>query len=184
MPDGGASGDGVGCASFVPVQLFSVIGSVRPFLSVGDCGSLRCVNRRWRHWELCSDDVLYRPVCPYRRRYSGFGSVNLNLSVTHTTPSPYFVLHKVWDYLEAEDRHLLIQSAPVFESYARLRRSVSLVSIWDLKAPHPPLSKKPVLSKDRSWRMAVALLRFDFNLGDLIRWLEGEYTHERRDSLH
>jgi hypothetical protein len=29
--------------------------------------------------------------------------------------------------------------------------------------------------------MAVALMRFDFDLGDLIRWLEGEYTISHRD---
>jgi hypothetical protein len=29
--------------------------------------------------------------------------------------------------------------------------------------------------------MAVVLLRFDFDPGDLIRWLEGEYTNEHCD---
>jgi len=29
--------------------------------------------------------------------------------------------------------------------------------------------------------MAVALIHFDFNYGDLIRWLEGEYTNAHRD---
>ena len=29
--------------------------------------------------------------------------------------------------------------------------------------------------------MAAALIRFNFNYGDLIRWLEGEYTNAHRD---
>jgi len=29
--------------------------------------------------------------------------------------------------------------------------------------------------------MAAALLRFNFNYGDLIRWLKGPYTYNHRD---
>ena len=37
------------------------------------------------------------------------------------------------------------------------------------------------LTKHRAWLMALALLRCNFQYGDLIRWLGGEYTNDNRD---
>jgi hypothetical protein len=33
------------------------------------------------------------------------------------------------------------------------------------------------LTHEQAWQAAVALLCFDFNYGDLIQWMEGEYTN-------
>ena len=72
-------------------------------------------------------------------------------------------------------------ASPAFESYARLRRSTSTVSLSSLHEQRPPPSPDIGLQHDRAWRMAVALTRFNFHYGDLIRWLDGEYTNSHRD---
>jgi len=62
-----------------------------------------------------------------------------------------------------------------------LRRSTASVSIVDLRDEWPPPASFEGLQHHWAWKMAVALCRFDFNYGDLIRWLEGEYTNAHRD---
>jgi hypothetical protein len=86
-----------------------------------------------------------------------------------------------WDYLTPSDRYHVALQSPPFEAYARLRRSTITVSIYSLKESRPPPDSFIGLQKARAWQMAVALMRFDFDLGDLIRWLEGEYTNSHRD---
>jgi hypothetical protein len=50
-----------------------------------------------------------------------------------------------------------------------------------LRLSQQPVGLEKGLTHERTWRTAVALLRFDFNYGDLIRWMEGEYTNAHRD---
>jgi hypothetical protein len=50
-----------------------------------------------------------------------------------------------------------------------------------LRLPRQPVGLEQGLTHERTWRTAVALLCFDFNYGDLIRWMEGEYTNAHRD---
>lgn len=70
---------------------------------------------------------------------------------------------------------------PVFEAYARLRRSAASVDVSCLRKPRQPFGIEKGLTHNRAWCAAVALICFDFNYGDLIRWLEGEYTNAHRD---
>ena len=115
------------------------------------------------------------------RRLAGFGKLNPNLQVSHTTPSPYFIIHKTWDFLDPRDRQHIAAIYPPLRARAFLRRSAATVSIQSLKQPRPPPAQIQGLQHDRAWRMAVALLRYDFDYGDFIRWLEGEYTNHHRD---
>lgn len=116
-----------------------------------------------------------------RRRLNGFGKLNPNLTVQHTTPSPYYIIHKAWDFLDSRERQVVAATYQVFQGYAVLRRSSATVSIRSLREPRPAHGTFEGLQHDRAWRMAVALIRFDFDYGDLIRWLEGEYTNAHRD---
>jgi hypothetical protein len=70
---------------------------------------------------------------------------------------------------------------PVFTAYARLRRSAVSMDIQQLREPRQPIGIKKGLAHKCAWLAAVALLRFDFNYGDLLRWMEGKYTDTHRD---
>ena len=139
------------------------------------------LNRSWRHWELFGDCPVHPPRPPMRRRLEGFGKLNPNLTVRHSTPSPYFILHKAWIFLDPSDRYTLAQTYKAFRARAILRRSVPTVAVNSLRDPRPAHLSFEGLQHDRAWRMAVTLLRFDFDYGDFIRWLEGEYTNAHRD---
>ena len=69
---------------------------------------------------------------------------------------------------------------PVFSSYAKLRIAATRVDIQPLLAQRPPPDDSPIDS-DRVLQMGCALLRFNFNYGDLVRWLGGPYTASHRD---
>lgn len=139
------------------------------------------LNQAWRHWELYGDSPIYPPKPPMQRRLRGFGKLNPSLRVSHTIPSPYYVIHKAWAFLDPKDRHTVAVTYSAFRGYAVLRRSVTTVTIRQLRDPCPDPASFTGLQHDRAWRLAVALLRFDFDYGDLIRWLEGEYTNAHRD---
>lgn len=162
-------------------SLARIVLFLRPYLNGVDRLSLSLLSSEFRYWEVFGDCPLACPTLPWKRRLNGFGKLNPKLAVRHITPSPYFVIHKAWDFLTPSDRHAVAVAAPPFEAYARLRRSTTTVSIAGLLEPRPDPSSFSGLQKDRAWRMAVALMRFDMNLGDLIRWLEGEYTNAHRD---
>jgi hypothetical protein len=70
---------------------------------------------------------------------------------------------------------------PVFLAYAKLRRSVATTWFLPLRLPHPPIGIKKGLMHERARQAAVALLCFDFHYGDLLHWMEGEYTNAHRD---
>ena len=163
------------------VTLRHVIAFVRLFLDPPDRTTLQHLGGPWRHWELFSDVPLVAPRPPMRRRLVGFGKLNQNLTIRHSTPSPYFILHKAWDFMTPPDRFRVAAAAPGMKAYAKLRRSAASVSITCLRDPRPPPETFTGLQRDRAWRVAVALIRFDMNFGDLVRWLEGEYTNAHRD---
>jgi hypothetical protein len=93
----------------------------------------------------------------------------------------YFILHLTWDFLLPEECFKLTDKLPVFLTYARLRRSTVEVTIRMLRLSRQPVGLEKGLTHECAWRTAVALLRVDFNYGDLIRWMEGEYTNAHRD---
>ena len=161
--------------------LSSISMLLRPFLLLRERQALCVLNCSWQFWELYGDCALHPPYSPHRRRYTGFGKLNPDLQVQHTTPSPYYIIHKAWEFLDSRDRSTLAETYPAFKGYSILRRSTTTVAIQSLKQPRPPPDQIQGLQHDRAWRMSVALIRFDFDYGDMIRWLEGEYTNHHRD---
>jgi len=107
----------------------------------------------------------------FRRRCFGFGRPSSRLSTIHSEPGPYVILHFVWDYLAVPDRRRLVRAAPAMRPYASLRAAAVRGSVSSLRAPrlHAPVSSD--ISKARAYQMAMALVRFNFLYGDLIRWL-------------
>ena len=142
-----------------------------------------CCCSSFRHWELFGDSPLAHPRPPLLFRRRGFGQTNpkLTISYKYGATSGYFIVHLAWDFLLPADRHKVALAAPPFLAYARLRRSTTTVSIGCLRDARPTPEATVGLCKDRAWRMGVALLRFDFNYGDLVRWLGREYTNAHRD---
>jgi len=94
---------------------------VCPYLSDPDWKSMCCLGKTWVCWELYADCPLACPHPPHCRRLQGFGKLNPNLQVSHLSPSPYFIIHKAWDFLSPPDRAVLGATTLVFEAYARLR---------------------------------------------------------------
>jgi hypothetical protein len=65
---------------------------------------------------------------------------------------------------------------PIKFDYAKLCLSAASESLASLRATRPAANNDPI-NKQQSWHMGVALLCFNFDHGDLIRWLGGEYTN-------
>ena len=102
------------------------------------------------------------------------------MSTRHTKLSPYFIAHLIWDWLWGSDRSVLADALPPMRPYAHLRVAAACLDLSSLHAPRPAFDSVSI-SKDRAYCMAVALLRFNFNYGDFIRWLGGEYTGAHQD---
>jgi hypothetical protein len=125
-------------------------------------------------------NILSPPSCPLARRYTGFGPKDTNHILQFSSPSSYFLFHMAWDYLHPPDRHMLILAAPIMLSYATLRHAATSVDLLPLLAPRPPPDSSPI-NRVRVHLMGCALLRFNCNYGDLIRWLGGPYTDAHRN---
>ena len=65
-------------------------------------------------------------------------------------------------------------------AYARLRFDAATAPIHTLRQCRPPYSGQAI-DKNRVRLYAMALIRFDFNYGDFMRFLSGEYTYAQRD---
>jgi hypothetical protein len=68
-------------------------------------------------------------------------------------------------------------------AYAKLRReaaSLSIAQLHQLRDARPPPDNSP-LNRSRIWLFAAALLRFNFDLGDMWKWLGGPYTNAHRN---
>jgi hypothetical protein len=62
------------------------------------------------------------------------------------------------------------------QEYAKLWLAAASTSLAILQQERPLVSNEPI-NKQGSWLLGVALMHFDFEYGDLIRWLGGEYTN-------
>ena len=91
-----------------------------------------------------------------------------------------FLIHLVWDWLSVTDQRSLASAMPTIAAYATLWVAATHLDLLSLQASRPSLDAAPIL-KDRAYRMAAALLCFNFNYGDFVRWLGGEYTGAQRD---
>ena len=117
----------------------------------------------------------------YARRHRGKGRSLPGISTAHDCPSGELILHLAWDFITPGDRAHLCTAAPAMEAYARLRHfamSVPPAALIELQSMPPVEALSPTISALRAYKMAAMLLLLDFNMGDLIRWLGGVYTHE------
>ena len=156
--------------SVIPIWVF-------PYLSVDDQASLQQAHPRFH--PMWGDSRLFPPgPGSYRRRRFGFGKVLPLLSTRQTQPSPYVMAHLLWDWLSASERCVLAGALPPMRPYAHLRVAAAGLDLSSLHALRPTVDSSPI-SKARAYRMAVALLRLNFNYGDFI-WRR---VHRRSSGL-
>lgn len=151
------------------------------------CKSVRCACKALAGSRLALPYPLAPYVDPLLYRYrgrKGFGGRSTERSSSYTSPSPFFLIHLAWDYLDCADRGRVLQTTAALRDYGRLRRDASLkrneVRNFMLARRRPPAAE-PALCPFRTWISGAALLNFDLDYGDLIRWLGGEYTNQHRD---
>ena len=154
------------------------------FLSDADVSTCRSASAIFTAPAIYADLPTAPFQIPTRRRYRGFGARSLYCSATHDRPSPLFILHHAWRFLDRTSRMTCVEGIPFMRDYARLRVDafVHRITIREaLKAPRLPNPLEPQLCHFRAWFMGAALLSFDLDYGDMIRWMEGEYTDAHRD---
>ena len=103
------------------------------------------------------------------------------ISTAHDTPPPELICHLSWLFLAPADRSSLCQAFRIVGTYAKLRYHAVCrpLSYWDYLHSMGPISEAPSsLSRSRAYDLAAALLLLDFQVGDLIRWLGGDYAHD------
>ena len=88
--------------------------------------------------------------------------------------------HLAWLFFTPAERCRLAQLHAMFWAYSLLRMSAMSLPVHRLQQPRPPPSPRPI-SQARVRSMAAALMRFDFNYGDFMRWLGGPYTNSHRN---
>jgi hypothetical protein len=123
---------------------------------------------------------LTRPWQPSRRRLWGFGVASVTQSCTYDTPNPVMMIHFIWTFLTPSQQQTMICSLSSWNQYARLRRAACCQSLWALHLPRSILCPT-WLDDSRALLHSIALLRFDFDYGDFVRWLGGDYTNRHRD---
>ena len=115
------------------------------------------------------------------RRSHGKGRAFAGLSTAHDIPSGELIIHFIWDFVAPSERLLLCEASPTVGAYARLRHESSATdpAVFNgLRSMGPRANLSPRLSRNRAHRLAMLLLLFDFEVGDLVRWLGGTYTHD------
>eukprot|EP00980_Cylindrotheca_fusiformis_P018620 scaffold6176_cov173-Cylindrotheca_fusiformis.AAC.4 len=143
---------------------------------------------RWpvlRLWYRCGPFWLSRPWPPIRKRLWGFGRLSAQRSCAHDRPNFRMAPHFAWPFLTSSERFKLMVAHPFWFLYAALRRRAVLCSVAPLRLPRSKENPDPAVSEGLSMSRAVlhsaALLRFDFDYGDFVRWMGGEYTNQSRD---
>ena len=92
--------------------------------------------------------------------------------------------HFAWSYLDFDDRVCLCIAAPVMILYAKLRWEASSLTKSIIKSIVAPLDhtfSTTTISDTRSNHLAQLLLLCDFEVGKLIRLLQGMYTGDFLD---
>ena len=131
------------------------------------------------------ETTIAPPMTTLRRQRHGFGRDTGTINCTHTTPSPYLLIHYAWEFLSTNEKKTLGEKTSVyFDTYASMRQKamtedISAVRVERETATEADL-KKPV-DKCRAYHLAIALMRFDYTYAHLIRWLGGTYTYQHRD---
>ncbi len=115
------------------------------------------------------------------RRHHGFGQQSRSRSTSHDTVSLSLVGHHVWPWLTGIERYKLAVVVPPLEPYAVLRIQLPWAPLHLLRLPRDHPDHAALSIHQRSTLLGQALIAFDFNYGDLVRWLGGEYTAAHRD---
>jgi hypothetical protein len=87
----------------------------------------------------------------------------------------------VWPWLTPAERRILTIAVPPLGPYATLRLQLPSAPVHLLRLPRDHPAHAALTVHQRSKLLGLALIAFDFNYGDLIRWLGGEYTAAHRD---
>jgi hypothetical protein len=129
--------------------------------SIGDCGSIAYGRSHHQH--------------------HGFGQPSLSRSTRHDTVSLSLIGHFTWPWLTGHERYQLALAVPPLEPYATLRLQLPWAPLHLLRLPRDHPNHAALSVHARSKLLGQALIALDFNYGDLIRWLGGEYTAAHRD---
>lgn len=119
---------------------------------------------------------LTPPNDPSISRYKGFGSRDIHHTLRNRDLPYHFIIHLAWAFMSPSDRYTIAMLFPIFFLYAKLRKDASKADLSPLLLPRPPPSDDPI-DLTRVHLMGCALLRFNCDYGDLIRWLQGPYTN-------
>jgi hypothetical protein len=172
-------------------NFFSVLSLCDPFLTANDKAKVTCVASGLapndRDYLLYPSDPPTLPRQMYRRRAIGFGRAKIGLYTSHDSPGLELMVHHAWKFLSNDDRATLARADIfLFSEYASLRHYAFThrSAILQLRAPRPPIDAVQPLCPTRSRQAGAALLLFDFNMGDFLRWMGGEYTNSHRDLSH
>jgi hypothetical protein len=161
--------------------LSHIITYIAPFLGgPRDLEAAACTASLFRYGILYADVDVLPPRPLVRGRLFGARRRNPLLCACHDRPSPFLVFHHCWSLWTPQERQTLCLAFPIMTDYAKLRLAAASSFVAPLRLPRPPVTDDPI-DHSRSWLMAVALLRFNFDYGDLVRWLGGEYTNAHRD---
>jgi hypothetical protein len=172
-----SSSNSQGCPS--PEKLSDVLSAVWQFLATDERQTVCTLSRDYSRGPYGTAMWLTPPWPPLRRRRWGFGVPSKNRSISHDRPSFLLITHHIWTYMTPSDRFQLLE-LPAVRKYAHLRATATWTSVSDLRHPVLPKMHPTRLSPRDAALNGMALLRFDFNYGDFMRWLSGRYTHRYR----
>ena len=109
------------------------------------------------------------------------GHAFAGISTSHDCSSGELIIHLSWDFIPVSDRATLCEASPTFGAYTRLHLAATYTPVSSYNGLHsmgPISGLNKTISRNRAQRLAQLTLLLDFNIGDLIRWLGGAYTHE------
>ena len=187
MPPEPTSKPDTTCDSYLP--LVDIAGLVAPYLNPCERAVLSCVSVHLRDAHICGNvpppqlQPLHQRVA--RRRATGFGRPSpQSRSVTNDVISGYLVVHHIWRWLQPRQRRVLafeVDKSGVIAEYARLRAMIPWQPLQALSLPRTaePLASMP--TKSRSELLGATLIALDCQVGNLIRCLGPEFSHDLRN---
>jgi hypothetical protein len=94
------------------------------------------------------------------------------------------MFHRAWVFPSGKGRSAILAAYPAMQPYSRLHYYAG--SHWHelltlLCHPRPPPDQVTGLCPHRTIQMGAAQLLFDFDYGDMVQWLGGEYMIQGRN---
>lgn len=153
---------------------------VEPFLVPKDTRSVEHTSKTFHLGSRYSSLHLTKPWQPDRRRRWGFGKTSKDRTLSHDTPHLESLIHFAWPFLTPMDREKATRVCPVWDLYPSLRKKACLLPVSELHRPRGT-TVPTTLCPRRALLHSVALLRFNFHYGDMVRWMGGEYTNRHQN---